>query len=988
MMKKIILAASAAIVMFACSGDRVGPNTEVTGSENGTKAVQKETIYGVAQKGPFVNGNVVIYELDDKYEKTGKTFKGKTNDKGYFGIDITGGKLASPYIIIEASGKYVNEVTGKTTSDAITLKSVADVSNKENVNVNVLTDLESDKVIKLAKEGKSFEDAKSQAQGEVFKALGISESSVTRNSEDIALFGGNSSDSVLLVVSVSLQGNKTEAEVAGLLANLSGSGTFDVANGLKEVKNMSEVQKNIQALEPDAKVPNISGTTPKAPTTSTNTNPPKQTTPSTPSYTPPTSYNPPAQSNPVAQPAPTPVPPPVVIEKEKPICSKEITEDCVYKCGNFDYNPETHFCTRAKVEPKAVPLCGGKGYDTRTKVCENNIVKTLFTDARDGKVYKSVTIGDQVWMAENLNYYVPYVANTEGSVCQSNDEANCDKYGRLYYWSTAVALPAECNKKMCRTMINEKHQGICPFGWHLPDSSEWVTLRNYVGGSTARPGIKLKDKSIGGTDDYGFSALLGGYMGCVYKSCSIDTSGYWWSTKEWDTGSAYRLEMQKAVYGANEDGPNPNGVDMNGLVGFGAGGRNFLSSVRCIQNNPGSNPSVEVSKCGSAYYDPATHFCTKSNTPTVVEKCGGKGYDTRTNVCVNGTVQNALTLTFTDERDGKTYKYAEIGEQVWMAENLNYAGENGIGKCYDNKEANCDTYGRLYNWPTAMGGLASSVKSVQGICPAGWHLPSDAEWTALTDFAGGLATAGTKLKASNGWTTSSVSTPTDDYGFSALPGGYNLPNGFSNIGGYGRWWSATEQQSGYPYYRMMSYTDEKIGSSYYKGTDGYYSIRCVKGDGAEPSPSLICGDKYYYSATEFCSGTTIYSKCGGEEYNPSTEFCSSSKIYTLCGGKTYTPTSQFCYEGTTIAALCNKLEYNPTTEFCSSSKIYTLCGGKTYTPTSQFCYEGKAYSLCNKLEYNPTTEFCSSNKIYTLCDGKTYTPTTQYCSEEGTITQL
>jgi len=255
--KKSILAAFTALALLACSDSGTGYNN--AGSD--LNSIKKEKIYGVAQKGPFVNGDVVIYELDDKYEKTNKSFRGKTDGKGYFEIEING-ELASPYVIIEAKGKYSNEVSGKTTSDAITLKAVADISNKDNVNVNVLTDLETDKVIKLAQQGISFDYAKTYAQREVFTALGISEVGLTRNSEDMALFGGNSSDSVLLVVSVSLQGNRTEAEVSSLLADLGGSGKFDVANGLANV-DLSKVKSNIQALEPSAVVPNIPGTAPK-----------------------------------------------------------------------------------------------------------------------------------------------------------------------------------------------------------------------------------------------------------------------------------------------------------------------------------------------------------------------------------------------------------------------------------------------------------------------------------------------------------------------------------------------------------------------------------------------------------------------------------------------------------------------------------------------------------------------------------------------------
>ena len=130
-----------------------------------------------------------------------------------------------------------------------------------------------------------------------------------------------------------------------------------------------------------------------------------------------------------------------------------------------------------------------------------------------------------------------------------------------------------------------------------------------------------------------------------------------------------------------------------------------------------------------------------------------------------------------DSRDGKTYKTVVIGSQTWMAENLNYNASGSV--CYGNNTSNCDTYGRLYNWNTAM-----------AACPSGWHLPSDAEWTALTDFAGGVSTAGWHLKSASGW--SSGGNGQDTYGFAALPGGGGLSDGTFFADEYNRWWSATE----------------------------------------------------------------------------------------------------------------------------------------------------------------------------------------------------
>jgi uncharacterized protein (TIGR02145 family) len=169
--------------------------------------------------------------------------------------------------------------------------------------------------------------------------------------------------------------------------------------------------------------------------------------------------------------------------------------------------------------------------------------------------------------------------------------------------------------------------------------------------------------------------------------------------------------------------------------------------------------------------------------------------------------------SFTDIRDGKKYKAVAIGKQIWIAENLNYNASGS--KCYDNKPANCDKYGRLYNWNTA-----------KTACPKGWHLPSDAEWTKLTDFIGGSSTAGTKLKATSGW--NSNGNGTDEFAFSALPGGIGyLDDSFDDVGDFGDWWSASENDSYDAYNRLMGYNGKDVYRGYISKSC-LFSVRCLQ----------------------------------------------------------------------------------------------------------------------------------------------------------------
>jgi len=201
--------------------------------------------------------------------------------------------------------------------------------------------------------------------------------------------------------------------------------------------------------------------------------------------------------------------------------------------------------------------------------------------------------------------------------------------------------------------------------------------------------------------------------------------------------------------------------------------------------------------------------------------------------------------------DIANYKTKKIGSQTWMAENLNYnvegskcfgegssmvvIGYTGVMPIYGTLsnvqiKANCAKYGRLYDYETA-----------NTVCPSGWHLPSSDEFTTLIDFVGGSETAGTKLKAKNGWNFSWQGNPingngTDSYGFSALPGGSGIEGGieFGGLGGIsitkGFWWSATENNASTACALFIDYNEnaDECNSSLGTLKSALLSVRCVK----------------------------------------------------------------------------------------------------------------------------------------------------------------
>ncbi|MDR0518278.1 MAG: hypothetical protein LBH25_14695 [Fibromonadaceae bacterium] len=186
--------------------------------------------------------------------------------------------------------------------------------------------------------------------------------------------------------------------------------------------------------------------------------------------------------------------------------------------------------------------------------------------------YKTVEIGAQVWMAENLNCYA------SGSKCYNNNPANCAVYGRLYDWATAMELPSSCNSASCSGQVNAKHRGICPSGWHIPSNEEWATLEDYVcsdKGYGSFPGEHLKSVNgwvryggIVSLDSYSFSALPGGLGGSRGNFFNAGFCGYWWSSSERRSSNSHYLYMCYDYKDAVRE----------------EGDKGLLYSVRCLED--------------------------------------------------------------------------------------------------------------------------------------------------------------------------------------------------------------------------------------------------------------------------------------------------------------------------------------------------------------------------------------------------------------------
>jgi uncharacterized protein (TIGR02145 family) len=209
-------------------------------------------------------------------------------------------------------------------------------------------------------------------------------------------------------------------------------------------------------------------------------------------------------------------------------------------------------------------------------------------------------------------------------------------------------------------------------------------------------------------------------------------------------------------------------------------------------------------KCGTDWHNSATLFCYENEA---WDKCGGKEYDPANQRCQNNVIESILIY------GGQTYKTVVIGNQTWMAENLNYNSDDS--ECYNDDARNCEKCGRLYDWQEA-----------KTACPKGWHLPSDTEWKALEKAVGG-SIAGGVLKSKSGWNENGNGT--DKHDFSALPcGRVNVDEVFDNFGDYANFWSATENGKPNAFGVYLSAEKALMGKSYYYNKAIMNSVRCVQ----------------------------------------------------------------------------------------------------------------------------------------------------------------
>ena len=795
----LLMAIASAGLLGACSEDKFAGGV----TEDAGLAIKDLNVAGLAQKGPFVKGSVVTVQgVDCKTMKfTEDEFTGKVkSNKGDFGVDDV--NLSATCALLAVSGYYMNEFTGEQSSDKLTLHAITDLSDRKNVNINVLTELEYERVMKLvSKEKMSFDDAKMQAEKEILAALGLVDR--FESFEGLNIYEKGDGNATLLATSVMLQSDldakKLTDRLDGFASSITESGEWDDEKTKKEMADWADsaksdgkydtVRDNLEKWSGSDEIPDFEKVVDE-------------------------------------------------INKDAKETTQKIPEE-----WSWDV-------------PQSARLNPNIKYDSMVDPRDKQVYKVVKIDVPD-------TNYSQVWMAENLNYAdsVKTPSLKGRNWCYNDDEKNCNVSGRYYSWAAAidsVALandskePLDCGYgKKCG--LDRAVQGICPEGWHLPTLREWSLLCEAIG-DYRTCGEPLKaltgwnyagTPNNNGTDLYGFAALPTGRRISATSWEKVGSDVYYWSSTEQDDDRGRYFNINN-IYTQTYTYQNS---------------KYYGQSVRCIKGDPStaaikssSSSSVGETKSSSSSAKSSSSAAVSSSSYVVTKEWS---WDVPKEARFNPNIKYDSMI---DPRDKRVYKVVKIVvkerdySKVWMAENLNYSDSvrtpslKGKSWCYRDSAKYCEVSGRYYTWAAAIDSVALvsdtvapldcgygktcelGEQRIQGICPDGWHLPNRDEWGWLSVYLGNAGVAGDTLKALTGWDYAGTenNNGVDAYGFTALPTGRRVSEtSWRNIGSDVYYWTSQEEDAYEAQYSNMNNQYTKF--YLYQGSKTYgQSVRCVK----------------------------------------------------------------------------------------------------------------------------------------------------------------
>lgn len=424
-----------------------------------------------------------------------------------------------------------------------------------------------------------------------------------------------------------------------------------------------------------------------------------------------------------------------------------------------------------------------------------------FKDARDGNIYRVTEIDGMIWMSEDLRYYDPDLKLAYYIKCNANE--GCESHGYLYSFAAAMDDMDCMLYSSCSDKIHYPHRGLCPEGFHIPEHWEWENLYDYINVNRFDETYFNNEVHLRaaegwgypGDDIYGFSAVPTGEFSHDYVHA--DEYARYWTSTEAGSESAYEWYLG----------------DFAGLK-FQTYSKNYGYAVRCVADG-----EVKLTEFKEWRY--------LESSSSSQEKSSSSSYSSSSYKSSSSIAYSYAYITsqapdcgacnaFTDTRDGMIYRVAKIAGEIWMADDLRYAGPEGLplkgATCPGGED--CTKRGLLYTFDAAS-----------DACPEGWALPSNDQMHGLMYASMGFyyETCGKMdaLLSENGEWGKSCGNAS---GFDAVPTGEWNGSSFKDDA-YARYWTSTEATSGSAYMWYISANDAMTNQSYIK-TFGY-AVRCV-----------------------------------------------------------------------------------------------------------------------------------------------------------------
>ena len=810
--KGVALIGSITFLLAACGDD----SKTSSGADNADiVAITDKTISGVSQKGPFVNGSsVTVQELDgETLSQTGGSFEGKIkNDMGEFSVKVK--SLESQYALLKANGFYRNEVTGKKSKSQVTLYALTDLSNRDEVNVNLLTHLAYERSLYLAAEGLSVGKAKKQAESEILGTFGISGDFAS--AEDLSIFGTDDGAAALLAISVLMQGDLNEADFSERLANYAADieedGVWDdfvTATVIADWAATKSLAGELGSIR-----------------------------------------------NNIAE---------WGFSDEVPAFEKYVDEYWwqIYSLGICD---KKH---KGDVKAASNVLSGNNGVyficDDGDWRMATDIEKDTYgwNAGKDGKVKNGSVVEtncyvyeDSDWRAGNENDCSLGLRGCtkmrQDTVGKGSDEAwyICDNQK----WRVATDIEKDTYGWKAGKDGKVKHGSVVEKNCYVYEDSVWRVGNESDCSLGLRGCTKMRQDTVGTGSDkewyicdeqkwrkaadlekdtYGWKAGKDGDAKngtIVEKNCYVYEDSAWRTGNESDCSLGLRgcTKMRQDTVGTGSDKEwyicdeqkwrKATDIEKD-TYGWKVG-----------KDGDAKNGTVVEKNC-YVYEDSAWRASNESDCSLGLRGCtklrqneAGKGSDGAGYRCESGEWHKGIY----DDRDGQFYKMVIINDREWMAQNLNFDySDNSF--CYANDEKNCEKYGKLYN--------VSAIS--QKICPEGYHIPTDEDWLDLIgDWnISGKWGMGRSLKSKNAWPQDSAGT--DEYGFNALPSGFwgqhkSEAYDFYELGHYAEFWS----KSGEVIYLTVK---DEIGFGG-TGIQNARAVRCINNDASKPTIEESLGE--------------------------------------------------------------------------------------------------------------------------------------------------